>query len=255
MPSQRQLPVIVNSVTLVFTLLLNTLANALPLNGRTTGEISDGFDALFTPAGYVFGIWGLIYAGLIGFTVFQALPAQRHNPRVVATGWWVALSNMANGLWIVFWHYGLYPLTLLTMLVLLVALLVIYRRVYAPSPPAPDAATRWLVQRPFSLYLGWISVATIANAAVVLLWAGWDGAGVPVLWTVLLIGVAALLSLWLRDPIYAGVIIWAVVGILVRQSSLMPIVVGCVIAVAACLVGLLYTLVRKASLRATASAA
>ena len=230
----RTLQSLTNIVTLVFTLVMNTLANTLPLNGRTTGEISDSFNALFTPAGYVFGIWGLIYLGLAGFTIFQALPAQQANPRVVATGWWVAVSNLANGLWIVFWHYGLIPLTLATMLVLLGALIVIYQRVNRAPGPAPDTATRWLVQAPFSLYLGWISVATIANAAVFFIWLGWDGGGAGVLWTVLMVLVAAGLALWLRDPIYALVIVWALTGLLVKRLDVLPVAAASGAAAVAC---------------------
>jgi translocator protein len=234
-----------NIVTLAFTLVLNTLANTLPLNGRTTGEISDSLDALFTPAGYVFGIWGLIYLGLVGFTLFQALPAQQANPRVVATGWWVALSNIANGLWIVCWHYGLIPLSMVAMLVLLGALIVIYRRVHAPDHPAPDGWTRWLVQAPFSLYLGWISVAALANAAALLRWLGWGGGNPEVLLTIVLILVAAGLALWLRDPIYALVIVWALAGILVRRSTLLPIALASAIGVAVCLGWLLVSAFRR----------
>lgn len=238
----RSWQVLANIVTLVFTLVMNTLANTLPLNGRTTGEISDSFDALFTPAGYVFSIWGLIYLGLIGFTIFQALPAQQRNPWVRATGWWVTLGHVANGLWIVFWHYGLLPLTMVAMLTLLVSLLVVYRRVNAAGLGRPDSATRWLVQAPFSLYLGWISVATIANATVFFIWLGWDGGSLGAVWTAALILVAAGLALWLRDAIYTLVIIWAVVGILVQRAEFAPIMLAGSVAVALCVGGLLLRL-------------
>ena len=241
----RNWQVLANIVTLVIMLVLNALANTLPLNGRTTGEISDRYNALFTPAGYVFSIWGLIYLGLIGFTVFQALPAQRTNPRVAATGWWVALSNVANSLWIVFWHYELLALTMLIMLSLLTALIVIYGRVNAPGLAPPDWATRWLVQAPFSLYLGWISVATFANLSVFLISLGLEELGRGVGWTVLLILVAGGLALRLRDPIYSLVIIWAVVGILVRQAAVWPIVLAAGAAAVVSLAGLLLALARK----------
>jgi hypothetical protein len=241
----RKWQVIGNIITLVFTLVMNTLANVLPLNGRTTGEISDSFDALFTPAGYVFSIWGLIYLVLVGFTFFQALPAQQANPRVQATGWWVAVANLANGIWIVFWHYGLFGFTLAAIVTLLAALLVLYRRVNAPDRRPADRATRWLVQAPISLYLGWVSVATIANAAVVLLWLGWDGGGQGVLWTMVLILVAAGLALLLRDPIYTLVIAWAVLGILIRRVELGSIVLACSLALAICAGTLVDSLVKK----------
>ena len=248
----RRWQIAANIVTLVFTLVMNTLANTLPLNGRNTGEISDSFDALFTPAGYVFGIWGLIYLGLVGFTIFQALPGQQRNVRVAATGWWVALSNLANGIWVIFWHYEQFVLTIVVMLVLLVSLLVIYQRVTANAPVPGDTATRWLVQAPFSLYLGWISVATIANAAVVLLVLGVNPGAAGVWWTVLMIAVAATLALWLRDPIFTLVIVWAVVGILLKRAEFAPIVAACALAVVVCIVGQALALIRQARARPAA---
>ena len=83
-------------VTILVTLFVNGLANALPLNGMNTGQISDQFKVYFVPAGYVFSIWGLIYIGLIAFAIFQALGSQRENPRMRATGWWISLGGVAN---------------------------------------------------------------------------------------------------------------------------------------------------------------
>src|SRR5512137_14350 len=85
---------------------INILANALPLNGQNTGAISDRFKVFFVPSGYVFAIWGVIYAGLIAFAVYQALPAQRANPRLRSIGYLYALSCLANGVWIFMWHYN-----------------------------------------------------------------------------------------------------------------------------------------------------
>ena len=129
----RQLAVI---FTVIVTLVVNTLANVLPLNGLNTGQISDRFHVYFVPAGYVFAIWGVIYLGLIAYTVFQALPAQRANPRLRATGWWVALGGLANSAWIFFWHYQQFPLTLVAMLVLLATLIITYVRLGIGRMPA-----------------------------------------------------------------------------------------------------------------------
>lgn len=111
---------------IVLMIVVNALANALPINGQNTGEISDRFDVYFTPAGYVFSIWGLIYLGLIAYAVYQALPAQRENPRLRRIGWWVVIGSLANTAWIFLWHYEVFPLTLPVMLVLLLTLIVIY---------------------------------------------------------------------------------------------------------------------------------
>jgi benzodiazapine receptor len=221
---------ILNLVTLVTTLVMNWLANALPLNGRTTGQISDAFSAnVFAPAGYVFAIWGVIYLGLIAFAAYQFTPAGRLSPAVRLVGGWFALSNIANALWIVFWHYEIFPATMAAMLVLLVSLCAIIARLRIP-PSAASPGDRWLVYLPFSVYLGWISVATIANASIFLLDLGWDGSPMSSpIWGLLLIGMATGLGAWMvlrrGDLAYAAVLVWAFVGIAVKQEgvALMPL--------------------------------
>src|SRR5512136_480114 len=121
----RQISVV---LTILATLVVNALANILPINGQNTGAISDRFHVYFVPAGYVFSIWGLIYLGLIVFAIYQALPSQRENPRLRATGWWVVLGGLANIAWIFLWHYELFSLTVIAMLVLLGSLIITYLR-------------------------------------------------------------------------------------------------------------------------------
>src|SRR5512146_2629169 len=138
------------AVTVLMTLIVNILANALPLNGQNTGQISDKFKVYFVPAGYVFSIWGLIYLGLIAYGIFQALPAQRENPRLRATGWWIALGGLANSAWIFLWHYQQFPLTLVAMLVLLASLIITYLRL-GVGRTTVSPAERWAVRLPFSV--------------------------------------------------------------------------------------------------------
>jgi hypothetical protein len=247
--------VALNVAALAIMLTLNTLATTLPLGGRTTAEISDSFNLRFVPAGYVFSIWGLIYLALIGFTIFQALPAQQSNPAVRATGFWFALSSLANAAWIVCWHYGYYTLTVILMLTLLASLIVIYRRLAAL--PVASTAARWLVHYPFSLYLGWITVATVANVSAWLVDLGWDGRPLnPVAWTVVMVAVAACLGLTLfvrnRNVAYAGVIVWATVGIAIQQADSLPIVVACAVALAALVIGAVITIMRRSTPAAVA---
>ena len=109
----------VNVVAVIATLIVNGLASALPLNGLTTGEISDRFQVYFVPAGYVFSIWGVIYLGLILFAIYQALPAQRDNPRLARVGYLFVLSCVANTAWLFLWHYEQFAWTILAMLTLL----------------------------------------------------------------------------------------------------------------------------------------
>ncbi len=216
----RQISVI---LTILATLVVNILANALPLNGLNTGQISDRFQVYFVPAGYVFSIWGLIYLGLIVFAVFQALPSQRENPRLRATGWWISLGGLANIAWIFLWHYEQFSLTLIAMLVLLATLIVTYLRLGIGRAPA-SAAERWAVRLLFSIYLGWITVATVANVTSLLDYLNWDGFGVaPEIWMGIVLAavlaIAVLVNFTRRDVAYALVILWALAGISVKHAA------------------------------------
>ena len=213
----RQVAVILSTL---LTITVNGLANSLPLNGLNTGEISDSFQVYFVPAGYVFSIWGLIYLGLFAFSIYQALPAQRDNPRLVRIGWAVVVGNLANATWIFFWHYLLFPLSLLAMVTLLVALLFIYTRLEIGKTNV-GALERWLVNVPFSVYLGWITVATIANTADVLDFVKWGQFGISdEIWMVIILVVVAviawLMSLLRKDVAYLSVLLWALAGIGVK---------------------------------------
>jgi benzodiazapine receptor len=207
---------------LAATLAVNTAANLLPLNGQTTGEVSDRFPVLITPPGYVFGIWGLIYTGLLAYAVYQALPSRRDNPRLRRIAWPFVLSCAANIAWLLLWHYNQFGLTLGAMVGLLLALIGIDRRLgrFGEQPLADLVFARL----PFSVYLGWISVATIVNATVVLANAGWDGLGLsPELWTTALLGVGAGLgvTMGLRqgDPAYPLVLAWAFAGVAGKNAG------------------------------------
>jgi hypothetical protein len=219
----KNIRVILNIVTLVVTLAINTLANSLPINGRMTGEISDSFPVLFTPAGYVFAIWGLIYLLLAGFAIYQALPAGRNNPRLDRVGYWFIASNLFNGAWIFFWHYGLFALTEIAMLGLLVSLIMVYLRLRIGLENVP-LVERLLVNLPFSVYLGWITVATVANTSIFLYDLGWNGGALgPVFWTVLMIVIATVLGVGMiflrREVAYPLVLVWAFAGIAVKQGD------------------------------------
>ena len=216
----RQIAVIVTTLVM---LVVNGLANALPLNGQNTGEISDRFHVYFVPAGYVFAIWGVIYLGMLAYTIFQALPAQRENPRLRAVGWWVALGGLANSLWIFLWHYNQFPLTIVVMLLLLGTLIVTYLRL-GIGRTAVSRAETWAVRVPFSIYLGWITVATVANATDVLDYLKWDGFGLaPEVWMVIMLAavvvIAALMSFTRRDIAYALVLLWALAGIAIKFAA------------------------------------
>jgi benzodiazapine receptor len=214
---------VVNVLAVLVTIAINGLANALPLNGLTTGEISDRFQVYFVPAGYVFSIWGLIYLALVAFAVYQALPAQRENPRLRRIGTLFALSCLANVAWLFLWHYEVFPLTLVAMVALLLSLIAIYLRLEIGRAHV-SAAEKWLAHVPFSIYLGWVTVATIANVTSVLDYANWDGWGIsPEAWTVIMLvagtGIAAAVGFTRGDVVYMLVIVWAFVGIAVKHAG------------------------------------
>lgn len=221
---------IVTIVAFAGTVAVNGLANGLPLNGQTTGAISDRFPVYFVPAGYVFSIWGVIYLLLLGFTVFQALPSQRENPLLRRIGYWFAVGSVANSAWIFLWHYQQFGLTLLAMVGLLATLTVIYLRLNIGRAQV-SAATRWLVHLPFSVYLGWITVATVANATTVLYIANWDGFGLSAeTWALVMLVAGGLIASAMiatrRDVAYTLVILWAYVGIVVKQAGTPEVALG-----------------------------
>jgi hypothetical protein len=214
---------VVNVLAVLATVAVNALANALPLNGQTTGAISDRFQVYFVPAGYVFSIWGLIYLGLIAFAVYQALPAQRENPLLRRIGYLFALSCAANIAWLFLWHYEVFPLTLVVMLALLLLLIAIYLRVGIGRARVSTAA-KWCIHIPFSIYLGWVTVATIANATALLDYLKWSGWGIsPEAWAVIMLiagaGIASAVSLTRADIAYMLVIVWAFTGIAVKHAG------------------------------------
>jgi hypothetical protein len=218
---------LVNTAALVLVLAVNALANALPLNGNTTGELSARYPNLFVPAGLTFSIWGLIYLLLVVFVVFQLLRRPRRGAvrssfqRRIGPAFLV--SCLANAGWIFAWHYERVLLSLAVMVILLLSLIQIYLRLGIGRPGALRRE-QILVHLPFSVYLGWITIATIANAAACLVHLRWNrfGLGEP-FWTVLMIaaGIAlALLALYRRgDIFYALVVDWALLGILLKRLA------------------------------------
>lgn len=208
-----------NIFVLVLVLVMNTAAVTLPLNGISTEEISDALPSYFTPAGYTFAIWSLIYTALIAFAIYQARPIERKRPFLPKIGWLFIVNGIFNSAWIVAWHYGYYTLSVGIMLVILATLIAIYLRLNIGHP---DTSLTWqdklFYQVPFSLYLGWITVATIANIASVVNYLGWNGFGIAEpTWAMIMIGVAvivvALLLINRRNLAYAGVLVWALFGI------------------------------------------
>jgi len=224
-----------NILAFVLVIVVNGMANGIPLGGQTTGEISAKYPSLFTPAGYVFSIWGLIYLGLAAFVVWQALPAQRSNQSLADIRLPFLASCACNAIWIFMWHYDLLFMSLVLMLGILVSLTQIYRKLNIARSAAP-AADRWFMHLPFSIYTGWITVATIANISAVQIYWGWDAAGFDaVTWTIIKIALAGAIAATVlfrcRDVAFVLVVVWAAVGITMKHL-LTPMVAGAAAALA-----------------------
>jgi translocator protein len=213
------------------TITVNVLANILRYNNLGTGEVSAYYDNLFVPAGYVFAIWGIIYIALLSYSIYQVLPSQADNPSLKAIAPAYIISSVANCIWLFLWHFLKIQPTIIFMVIILVSLLYIYLRLNVGKSHV-SKGMRWLVHLTFSIYLGWISVATIANASALLSspngvsWAGWGIS--PATWTIIVMAVAMLLGFLMaairQDTAYDLVIIWALVGIGVKQITTAPLV-------------------------------
>lgn len=216
-----------NLIAYLATVAVNGLANALPINGINTGEISDSLPNLFVPAGITFSIWGVIYLLLGLWAIWQLVAVLSDNEIWIETGnsisWWFLISSLANIGWILSWHYGRYTLSLILMLAILTSLILIYLRLGIGMNESGPART-WAVNLPFSVYLGWITVATVANVTALLVHIGWTGVGIPEnVWAIIVIAVAACITVAIlftrRDYAYSLVVLWAFLGIVLARTQ------------------------------------
>jgi len=219
----------INGVAFVLTVVVNGLAGGTTsIGGKLTAEVSDANPTLITPAGYVFSIWGIIYILLGIFVIFQALPDQEGKGYHEKIGWLFALSSLLNIAWLFLWQFEYLSLSVVLMFLLLVTLIAIYLRLNIGKSTVP-LHEKLAVHTPFSVYLGWITIASIANVAVTLVSVGWDGFGISQeTWATLIIIIALIITLLViamrRDIAYGLVIIWAFSGIAVKQGENQTIV-------------------------------
>ena len=219
---------VANLVFFVLTITFNFMAQAMPLNRKSTGELSDQYPNLFTPADVTFSIWGIIYLSLLAFIVWQLWPirntqrAVQRNTAIDALGWnfvWLCVLNMG---WLFCWHYELVSASVGVMLIMLGLLIRMNQLIFRGLPHTED--NRNFLQIPFGLYLGWISVATVANITVWLVSRQWDGFGIAEkIWTEILMVIATLLAVlavyaWRNIP-YAVAVIWALLGIALKHQA------------------------------------
>jgi benzodiazapine receptor len=214
-----------NIIAFVLTVIINGLAGSTTLiGGVNTASISDSNPTLITPAGFTFAIWGVIYILLGVFVVYQALPSQKEKEYHKQISWLFILISVTNISWIFLWQYNLVTLSLPVIVLFLIGLILIYTRLGIGKTQVP-MKEKLAIHTPFSVYLGWITIATIANVAVAGVSTGWDGFGIsPETWAILIIIIALLLTLIVtatrKDIAYGLVIIWALIGIISKQTSI-----------------------------------
>jgi hypothetical protein len=216
---------------------VNVYANIAPPNGLTIGDISNKFfgEVQIIPANYAFAIWGIIYLGLIGFGIYQVMPAQRQNTHVERVGYLLVVASLAQIVWVFLFEYQFFGLSVVAMLGILLPLIGIYLRL-GIGKERVSRKDKWFVHIPLSIYLAWISVATIVNIASTLYYWGWNGWGIsPQVWTIIMLIVAAAIAATIIrngvDIAYPLVVIWAFVAIAVRQAN-QPAIAGWAIALA-----------------------
>lgn len=242
-------------VTFIIMIAANVLANILPINDITTGELSDYYANLFAPAGYTFSIWGLIYLLLFIYVVYQFFVKPKYESTISKINIYFIISSLANTAWIFAWHYQQIFISLLLMIVILYSLIKIADIL---KKEKFSFSENLMLSVPFSVYFGWITVATIANVVVFLVSVNWGGFGIEAgVWTMIVLIVGAIIgilrSLQDRKVAYTLVLIWAYIGILSKHlsstgfNSAYPIVIYTLyICLFAFLVTALYVLIKPA---------
>lgn len=215
---------IVTLVSVLAAFGMNTLANVNPPNGLTIGQISNKFfsDILIIPANYAFAIWGIIYLGLISFAIYQILPSQKNNLLLHRIGYKLAIASIAQIVWVICFLYRQYPGSFLAMLGILFPLISAYW--VLPFNVSISKKHKWLIRTPISIYLAWITVATIVNGAIVLHSWQWSGWGISASgWTIIMLLLASLITHLITIPrldfTYASVFIWALMAIAIKNSD------------------------------------
>lgn len=217
---------IANGVALITTIAINYLSNTGILNGNTMKTMSDKYFNYFTPAGYAFSIWGVIYVGLLGFVFYTGrslFKKDAEEPGLLKIGWWFVLSCVANSLWVFAWLYDYTGVSVLIMIIILISLLKIIVNTRMELNGHPFKKYLFIFW-PFALYAGWISVALIANIAAWLTKLKWNGWGISdISWAIMMICIAGLINIFmvktrnLRE--YATVGIWALIAISVSNDG------------------------------------
>ncbi len=248
---------ILNLIGFLGTVVVNGLANALPLNNKTTGELSDQYPNLFVPAGLTFSIWGVIYILLAIFVIYGLIISIKNNTQKTAfienIGILFFISSLANIGWIFAWHYEILAMSLILMLVILGSLITIYLRLRIGKSDS-TLSERYLVHLPFSVYLGWITIATIANVTAVLVDINWNTFGLgEQFWAVavIIVGITIALSVLFtrKDIFYCLVVDWALLGILLKRladsTPVQSVIIISIIGMVLVSIGIIAQIVRR----------
>ena len=220
-----------NIIVVILTIIINGLANILPIGGKYTRELSDNIPNLFVPAGITFSIWGIIYVLIISFAIYLARDLFKKEkttkPFLERISYFFIIANLANIIWIFLWHYEQILLSLLAMILLFVSLLFIYLKLNIGIEKV-SMKDKLFIHVPISVYIGWITVATIANVTAVLVTIDWDGFGISEeIWTMLVLIIATIITILIittrKDYAYSAVIIWALIGIYLKRIADDPI--------------------------------
>mgnify|MGYP001098142549 CR=1 FL=1 len=214
---------LLNIIVIFAVIVVNYFAGSTGLGGNTVSSVSAKYDTLFAPAGYAFAIWGVIYLGLLSFGIFQLVrvfSSDKEDDFVLAIGPWLTIANLANMLWIWSWLSENLSLSVILMVAILFSLIIIVLRLNMERWDAPFPIIAW-VWWPICIYIGWITVATVANYAAYLVMIDWLALFNPVTWTVVMVIVATIINLLMiitrnmRE--FAVVGVWAISAIAVRQ--------------------------------------
>ena len=213
-------------VTYLAMVIVNALANILPINGTTTGDVSNAYGNLFAPTALTFSIWGIIYFLLAAYTLYQfgLFQKDKGSARIELfskIGIYFTITSLANMLWIFSWHYDLVGVSVILMAILLFGLIKMADILRKEQFSLKE---EFFIRAPFSVYFGWIMVATIANITTFLVSIGWKGFGISdQVWASVILIVGAIIGitrmLWDKNIFYGLVFIWAYIGILIKHTS------------------------------------
>jgi hypothetical protein len=220
---------VLNFLFFIIMVGMNALAVILPLNGKSTGELSNNYPNLFVPAGITFSIWSIIYLALLIFCIYQvrSLFSKKSEPHLAmildAIGYLFVFNAIFNALWIVAWHYEILPLSIVMMIGILGTLIQINKNL-RPVQPYISGGLKVIVKASFGLYFGWICIATIANVTAVLVAYGIMPTGISgQSWTCIMVLIGSVIgfiaTINTRNGFVGLAIIWALIGIIIARNN------------------------------------